>query len=255
MTPGAVDLRRRIAGVAGNDVAGPGGRAADRVARRAGGDQNAGLVRRGGRARRVRADVGILDNVARAFDQNSVLAEIADHQSLDHAPSGPGGQHQATRVAGVCAVQIDERRARVARLASRVDFDHRGDGGKRRYRRDRLGARVDVEFDREAARGGVGRFDRIPERAGAGVVGVDDNVRRDDIQVELSGALTGENARLLLISSPDSVAKLPVTEPKLMIGKLLPRTGVNPPSRVTSSAPLRVSWPVTLSWLNPLPGL
>ena len=96
------------------------------------------------------------------------LCEPVEHEAAKRARPG-----QDVEAVDVRAVELDERRSRVARLRRAVDDHRRGDPRQRRRDLDRVNARSrDVELDRVRAGQGVGVIDRLAERPGSAVGGV-----------------------------------------------------------------------------------
>ncbi len=110
-------------------------------------------------------------------DACAEITDVVDVQAADgHARAG---DRQTVEIAGALvvelgAVDLDQRRAGVARLGEAVDQHRAGDRGQNRERIDRLHAgAADIEVNRAGRPYGIVRIkNSLAERAGAAVAGV-----------------------------------------------------------------------------------
>ena len=170
---GGVDELNAVAVVAANDIAFGRRCAADDVVCRADNLNAVGRIAPVDGSRDIRADVIAVDDIAAVrLQQDAVAAETIDDQAAHRAVAG-GDDQPADARTGAAAIEFDHGRRSEVRFAGAVD-DHRvGDRGQLRKHGDgvRPGSR-NVEAHVVDPRAGVGVQDRLPQRAGAAIVGV-----------------------------------------------------------------------------------
>ena len=123
----------------------------------------------------VAADGAPHDKTAVRADANAVTGEAINGQAANHRRRAAGQDQEAAAVCGTGAVQLDEGRAREARLGLTGNRHPVGDRRQEGGQIDRLESGADGELDAVSAGRGIRSVDGPPQRAGAPVIGIGDH--------------------------------------------------------------------------------